>query len=134
MRFLLVFTVIAGSMLATIASAQAVTYGPITMSVPLSVNTAFVEPGTYAFSVTCTSPKTATYSGIAQVTTVTVPAAHGPVTFGPAPVLVPLSGGLQSGATVTCTMIVNPPSESAQLYLGGLTYDPSKMTTKFVLP
>lgn len=134
MRFLTSFTVLVCLILTTIGRAEAVTYGPITMSVPVSVSAPSV-PGTYRIGVTCSSPKTATFSGIAQTTTVNISVASGRVTYGPAPVLNPVFGGLQSGATVTCTLAVTPPSPvTTQQYLSSLTYDASKMTTKIVLP
>jgi hypothetical protein len=129
------FAIVAGLMLASIGTAEAVTYGPVTLSVPVSVNAPMSVAGNYVIQVLCSSPKTATFSGIADTTSQYVAVSTGRVTFGPAPISVPLSAGLQSGATVTCSMTVTPPaSTSLQQYLSGLTYDSSKMTTQIVLP
>jgi hypothetical protein len=121
-------------MLTSMAAAEAVTYGPITMRVPLTVSAPAAQPGTYAITVTCTSPKTATFSGVGQVQTVPIAVSNGHLAYGPGQVPVPLSGGLQSGATVTCTMSVVPPSGATQQYLDALTYDATKMTVQLVLP
>jgi len=83
-RFLTSFTVLVYLILTTIGRAEAVTYGPITMSVPVSVSAPLSVPGTYRIGVTCSSPKTATFSGIAQTTTVQVSVASGRFTYGPA--------------------------------------------------
>jgi hypothetical protein len=134
-RFFSSFTVAMCLLLATAGSAAAVTYGPVTMNVPVSVSAPSSGAGTYTINVTCSSPKTATYSGIAQTTNTPVSVSSGKVTYGPLTVAVPVFGGLQSGATVTCVLVVVPPPPlSLQQYYGGLTYDATKLTTQFVVP
>ena len=134
MRVLSSFAILTCMMLASVAAAEAVTYGPVTMSIPVTVSAPAPQPGTYTISFTCTSPKTATYSGIGQTQLIPVPVSTGHLAYGPATVSVPLSGGLQSGATVTCAMAPVPPSGATQQYLDALTYDATKMTVQFVLP
>lgn len=141
MRIFSSFAVLACLVLTTVGSAEAVTYGAITISVPVSVSAPPSGAGVYTIGVTCSSPKTSTYAGIAQVVNLTLSTAaagsivNGKLTFGPAPVPVPMLAGLQSGAKVTCAMTLTPPaSETPQQYLSGLTYDSSKMTTQIALP
>jgi hypothetical protein len=136
-RFFSSFVVSASMLLATVASAEAVTYSQTTISVPVSVSSP-VSPsmyGTFTINVTCSSPKTASYSGVPMTTSTPVNVSTARLTFGPAQVGVPMAPGLQSGATVTCTLAVIPPATTTpQQFLSGVSYDSSKMTTQIVLP
>jgi hypothetical protein len=132
---------LAALMLTTVGLAEAVTYPAITISVPVSVSAPLpagitaAQIGTFVFTVTCSSPKTSSFSGISEVTSVSnSTVANGRITFGPATVTVPMLAGLQSGATVTCQLTPVPNPGIAGQFLGGLTYDSSKMTAKIVLP
>jgi hypothetical protein len=127
--------VLAGLLLSTLGTAEAVTYSLVTLTVPVSVNAPMSGAGTYTVQISCSSPKTATFSGIGETVSLPISASSGRVTFGPTTTPVPLQPGLQSGATVTCTLaLIPPPPVALQQYLNGLTYDSTKQKIQIVLP
>jgi len=134
------FSVIALSALMALAAAgraEAVTYGPITIMVPVKVdspvpNTIQATGKTFSITVTCKSGSLIGYANVAVDGPELKPGQTFHLTYSGSPVKVEMPTGLQSGATITCS--VNAEGTAAQSFLIGLYVDHSKTSTQIVLP
>jgi hypothetical protein len=136
-RFFSVIALSALIALAAVGRAEAATYGPFTIMVPVTVdspvpNTIDASKSGFSITVTCKSGALSGSSNVAVNGPALKPGTSLHITYSGPPVKVQMPAGLKSGATVTCSITAE--GAPAQSFLIGLNVDNSKTSTQIVLP